>query len=231
MSRKAELDRAAASAKAPASAGCREQVCTTRHPSGPRRSGRYTSTERTPARPATGLVMTAGSGRVSRSLNNLRLITFAADRPGATYAPGTARAMPTLLHISDLHRTAGPRIDNDQLLAAIASDASRWATEGIRRQARATAHGRPPARCTLRPERLRPSERGLGRQARESAARSSRVPHHPELPAGYGRARPRLDRHDGLVGRTDPQSGKRGVRRRQGRGGDAHAAPRARGRA
>src|SRR5580704_9279707 len=39
--------------------------------------------------------------------------------------------MPTLLHISDLHRTAGPRINNDQLLAAIASDATRWATEGI----------------------------------------------------------------------------------------------------
>lgn len=39
--------------------------------------------------------------------------------------------MPTILHISDLHRTAKPRIRNDDLLAAIISDASRWESEGI----------------------------------------------------------------------------------------------------
>ena len=39
--------------------------------------------------------------------------------------------MPTLLHISDLHRTSGPRFGNDELLAAIASDAERWSREGI----------------------------------------------------------------------------------------------------
>ena len=41
--------------------------------------------------------------------------------------------MPTFLHISDLHRTAEPRLENDALLAAIASDAVRWAQEGIPR--------------------------------------------------------------------------------------------------
>ena len=39
--------------------------------------------------------------------------------------------MPTLLHISDLHRTSGPRFGNDDLFAAIASDATRWNREGI----------------------------------------------------------------------------------------------------
>lgn len=39
--------------------------------------------------------------------------------------------MPTLLHISDLHRTLGPRLDNDELVAAITSDAKRWKNEGI----------------------------------------------------------------------------------------------------
>lgn len=39
--------------------------------------------------------------------------------------------MPTLLHISDLHRTSGPRLSNDELLAAIASDSTRWSGEGI----------------------------------------------------------------------------------------------------
>lgn len=39
--------------------------------------------------------------------------------------------MPTLLHISDLHRTSEPRPSNDELLAAIVSDAKRWEAEGI----------------------------------------------------------------------------------------------------
>ena len=39
--------------------------------------------------------------------------------------------MPTLLHVSDLHRTSGPRFGNDELFAAIASDATRWSREGI----------------------------------------------------------------------------------------------------
>ena len=39
--------------------------------------------------------------------------------------------MPTLLHISDLHRTSEPRLSNDDLLAAIVSDATRWESEGI----------------------------------------------------------------------------------------------------
>ena len=39
--------------------------------------------------------------------------------------------MSTLLHISDLHRTQGPRLDNHDLLSAIVSDAKRWEEEGI----------------------------------------------------------------------------------------------------
>ena len=39
--------------------------------------------------------------------------------------------MPTLLHISDLHRTSGPRLNNDELLMAITNDAIRWEQEGI----------------------------------------------------------------------------------------------------
>ena len=39
--------------------------------------------------------------------------------------------MAVLLHISDLHRTPDPRLDNDQLFAAVASDATRWEAEGI----------------------------------------------------------------------------------------------------
>ena len=39
--------------------------------------------------------------------------------------------MPTILHISDLHRTSEPRLNNDDLLSAIASDATRWKNEGI----------------------------------------------------------------------------------------------------
>ncbi len=39
--------------------------------------------------------------------------------------------MPTLLHISDLHRTNGPRLDNHELLSAVVSDAKRWEREGI----------------------------------------------------------------------------------------------------
>ena len=39
--------------------------------------------------------------------------------------------MPTLLHISDLHRTSEPRLNNDELLMAITNDAKRWAQEGI----------------------------------------------------------------------------------------------------
>ena len=41
--------------------------------------------------------------------------------------------MPTLLHISDLHRTSGPYLNNDELLAAIAGDATRWDEERIPR--------------------------------------------------------------------------------------------------
>ncbi|MXZ92425.1 MAG: hypothetical protein F4Z05_13255 [Chloroflexi bacterium] len=39
--------------------------------------------------------------------------------------------MPTILHISDLHRTPGPRLDNDELLTAIINDSKRWEHEGI----------------------------------------------------------------------------------------------------
>ena len=39
--------------------------------------------------------------------------------------------MPTILHISDLHRTSGPRLDNNELVAALASDATRWSREEI----------------------------------------------------------------------------------------------------
>ena len=43
------------------------------------------------------------------------------------------KLVPTLLHISDLHRTSQPRLNNDELLAAIVSDATRWSSEGIPR--------------------------------------------------------------------------------------------------
>ena len=39
--------------------------------------------------------------------------------------------MPTLLHISDLHRTSTPRLNNDELLSAVLSDSKRWEEEGI----------------------------------------------------------------------------------------------------
>ena len=39
--------------------------------------------------------------------------------------------MPSLLHISDLHRTAGPRLSNDELLTAIVGDAKRWEQDEI----------------------------------------------------------------------------------------------------
>ncbi len=39
--------------------------------------------------------------------------------------------MPSILHISDLHRTSEPRLNNDELLSAIASDARRWEQEDI----------------------------------------------------------------------------------------------------
>ena len=39
--------------------------------------------------------------------------------------------MPTLLHISDLHRTSGQHLKNDELLMAITNDAVRWEQEGI----------------------------------------------------------------------------------------------------
>lgn len=41
--------------------------------------------------------------------------------------------MPTLLHISDLHRTTNPRLSNRDLLSAIASDSKRWDEEGLPR--------------------------------------------------------------------------------------------------
>ena len=41
--------------------------------------------------------------------------------------------MPTVLHISDLHRTLGPHLSNDELLPALISDATRWQAEGIPR--------------------------------------------------------------------------------------------------
>ena len=40
-------------------------------------------------------------------------------------------SLPTLLHISDLHRTSTPRLGNDELLSAILSDTKRWDKEGI----------------------------------------------------------------------------------------------------
>ena len=39
--------------------------------------------------------------------------------------------MPALLHISDLHRTKGPLLFNEELLPAILNDSRRWAEEGI----------------------------------------------------------------------------------------------------
>ena len=41
--------------------------------------------------------------------------------------------MPTILHISDLHRTSAPHLSNDELLPALVSDATRWQAEGIPR--------------------------------------------------------------------------------------------------
>ena len=45
--------------------------------------------------------------------------------------PAQGGLLPTILHISDLHRTSAPRLNNDELLAAIFSDATRWEAEGI----------------------------------------------------------------------------------------------------
>lgn len=42
-------------------------------------------------------------------------------------------SVPTLLHISDLHRTSDPRLSNAELLAAIISDRTRWDLDGIPR--------------------------------------------------------------------------------------------------
>ena len=39
--------------------------------------------------------------------------------------------MITVLHISDLHRTSDPHLGNDELIAAISSDATRWHRESI----------------------------------------------------------------------------------------------------
>jgi len=39
--------------------------------------------------------------------------------------------VPTLLHISDLHRTSEPHLGNDELFSALVSDAARWDSEGI----------------------------------------------------------------------------------------------------
>lgn len=39
--------------------------------------------------------------------------------------------MPTILHISDLHRTSAPRVENDHLLTTISSDSQRWEHDGI----------------------------------------------------------------------------------------------------
>jgi len=39
--------------------------------------------------------------------------------------------VPTLLHVSDIHRTTGPRLRNETLLAAMASDSRRWESDGI----------------------------------------------------------------------------------------------------
>ena len=47
------------------------------------------------------------------------------------YFPTYSHRVPAILHISDLHRTSDPRVRNDELLAAMSSDAARWETEGI----------------------------------------------------------------------------------------------------
>ena len=39
--------------------------------------------------------------------------------------------MITILHLSDLHRTSHPRMDNDELMSSIRSDTKRWRKEGI----------------------------------------------------------------------------------------------------
>lgn len=41
--------------------------------------------------------------------------------------------MRTVLHISDLHRTSGHHLSNDELFSALVSDATRWDAEGIPR--------------------------------------------------------------------------------------------------
>ena len=41
--------------------------------------------------------------------------------------------MPTLLHLSDLHRASDPYLTNDDLFAALVSDAERWDLEGVPR--------------------------------------------------------------------------------------------------
>ena len=49
--------------------------------------------------------------------------------------------VPTVLHISDLHRTSGPHLSNDELLPALVSDSARWDGEGIPRPELIVASG------------------------------------------------------------------------------------------
>lgn len=55
------------------------------------------------------------------------------NQPKSASLPSRMIFVPTILHISDLHRTSGPHLSNDELLPALVSDAIRWQAEGIPR--------------------------------------------------------------------------------------------------
>ncbi len=72
-------------------------------------------------------------GKSESSVSGLHLSVHQTNRPQSASLPPQLSLVPTILHISDLHRTAGPQLSNDELLPALVSDAIRWRAEGIPR--------------------------------------------------------------------------------------------------
>ena len=70
-------------------------------------------------------------GQSEFGVSGLHLSVQQTNRPHSGSLPSRLSLVPTILHISDLHRTAGPQLSNDELLPALVSDAIRWRAEGI----------------------------------------------------------------------------------------------------
>ena len=67
----------------------------------------------------------------ARAIRDLPIVGAVGVSRGTRQPRAYSGQVPTLLHISDLHRTPGPRLNNGVILAAMASDARRWEEEGI----------------------------------------------------------------------------------------------------